>query len=443
MERLIERRGALALLGLPVALSLGSSLASCGLHLPPSLTATDLTAAVEGSAPPRSPIGDILTDTDAVRAAYGFTTHLLQGRCEAEPEGSVLVSPLSALFALALAENGAAGETLSQMEEATGMDVQGLTSYLGAYLKRIGGESLHDTRETGDPLALKSANSIWLRDSGGLSVRDSYLSTCKGSLAAQVFSAPFDETTRADINSWTSSKTDGMIKEVVGEIPDGAQLYLINALALDSAWSDPYGDDDVQDDTFTTEDGTEQSVRMMRSHEVCYLEGDSAEGFVKPYENHDLAFVALLPKADVGIGGLVGSLDGESLRELIAHAVPGVEVDAGLPKFTVRHQSLLNDQLKSMGMLDAFDASLADFSPLGATPDGNLAIDSVIQKTFIDVNERGTKAAAATSIGMSSTAAAPFEPEVREVVLDRPFAYLIIDHQTTTPLFAGVVTSVA
>ena len=443
MKRLIERRDALALLGLPLALSLGSSLAGCSLHLPPSLTATDLTADVEGSAPPQSPIGDILTDTDATRAAYGFTTRLLQGRCEAEPGESVLVSPLSALFALALAENGAAGETLSQMEEVTGMGVQSLTSYFGAYLRRMGGESLHDTRETGDPLALKGANSIWLRDSGDLGVTDGYLSTCKGSLAAQVFSAPFDQTTRDDINSWVSSKTDGMIKEIVSKIPDSAQLYLVNALALDSAWSDPYEDGDVQDDTFTTEDGTKQSVRMMRSHEVCYLESDSAEGFVKPYENHDLAFVGLLPKADVGIGGLVGSLDGDSLRELVAHAVPSVEVDAGLPKFTISHQTLLNDQLKSMGMPDAFDASRADFSPLGSTPAGNLAIDSVIQNTFIDVNERGTRAAAATSIGMNSGAAAPSEPEVREVVLDRPFAYLIIDYRTMTPLFAGVVTSVA
>ena len=122
---------------------------------------------------------------------------------------------------------------------------------------------------------------------------------------------------------------------------------------------------------------------------------------------------------------------------------PDVEVSAGLPKFTASHRALLDEQLHSMGMLDAFEPSLADFSPLGSVPDGNLAVGSVIQKTFVDVNEQGTRAAAATSVEMETTAARPSDPEVREVVLNRPFVYLIIDYQSATPLFAGVVTSMA
>ena len=451
MERPIERRTALALLGLPLALSLGSSLAGCGVggnpdDVPPSLAASDLTAGVGDSASVRgaqAPIGDTLTDQAATLAAYDFAARLLQGCYKAEPGGNVLVSPLSALFALALAENGAAGETLSQMEAATGMSVRDLTSYLEAYARRIGGEPLYDTQGTGEALALRSANSVWLRDSGGLSVTDDYLATCKDDLFAQVFSAPFDETTRRDINSWVSSKTDGMIEGMVDEISDEARLFLINALAFDGAWSDPYKDDDVRDDTFTAVDGTGQDVRMMRSHESHYLENGFAEGFMRPYENHDFAFVALLPKGGVGIGDLVGSLDGGSLHELVTGAVPDVEVSAGLPKFTASHRALLDEQLHSMGMLDAFEPSLADFSPLGSVPDGNLAVGSVIQKTFVDVNEQGTRAAAATSVEMETTAARPSDPEVREVVLNRPFVYLIIDYQSATPLFAGVVTSMA
>lgn len=139
----------------------------------------------------------------------------------------------------------------------------------------------------------------------------------------------------------------------------------------------------------------------------------------------------------------MGSLDGGSLHELVTGAVPDVEVSAGLPKFTASHRTLLDEQLHSMGMLDAFEPSLADFSPLGSVPDGNLAVGSVIQKTFVDVNEQGTRAAAATSVEMETTAARPSDPEVREVVLNRPFVYLIIDYQSATPLFAGVVTSMA
>ncbi len=353
----------------------------------------------------------------------------------------MLVSPLSALFALALAETGAAGDTLSQLETATGMNIGSLATYLGAYARRISGEDLYDTQQKGDDLALKCANSIWLRSSDDLSVSDDYLATCKGTLDAQAFSAPFDSTTVDDINSWVSSKTDGMIDRLVERITADDQLFLINALAFDDAWQEPYEEGDVQGDTFTTEEGDEQSVRMMHSYETTYLENSLAEGFLKPYEKFNFAFVALLPKKGVQLADLVASLDGTSLHDLIANPISNIEVSAGLPKFSLDYQTTLNDQLAAMGVRDAFDPKLADFSRMATLKDGNLAISTVLQKTFIDVNEAGTKAAAVTSIGMTCSTGTPDEPEVREVILDRPFVYFIIDNMTLTPLFAGVMAS--
>ena len=353
----------------------------------------------------------------------------------------MLVSPLSALFALALAETGAAGDTLSQLETATGMDIDSLATYLGAYARRISGEDLYDTQQNGDALALKCANSIWLRSSDDLSVSDDYLATCKDTLDAQAFSAPFDSTTVGDINSWISSKTDGMIDQLVERITADDQLFLINALAFDDVWQEPYEEGDVQGDTFTTEKGDEQSVRMMHSHETAYLENSLAEGFLKPYENHNFAFVALLPKQGVQLADLVASLDGTSLHDMITNPVPNIEVSAGLPKFSLDYQTTLNDQLVAMGVRDAFDPNLADFSRMATLKDGNLAISTVLQKTFIDVNEAGTKAAAVTAIGEAGSTATPDEPEVREVILDRPFVYFIIDNMTLTPLFVGAMAS--
>lgn len=449
VERLIGRRDALALIGMPAALSLGSALAGCGtggkklLDIPPAIAATDLTARVKTTASAQEPIGDTLADQTATHAAFDFAARLLQGVCSAGSQDNALVSPLSALFALALAESGAAGETLSQLETATGMDIGALTSYLDAYARRISGEPLYDDRQRGDALALKSANSIWLRASDDLTVSDGYLATCKASLSAQAFSAPFDTTTVDDINSWVSYKTDGMIDRLVDHITAEDQLFLINALAFDGVWEEPYDDGDVQDDTFTTEGGDEQDVRMMRSHETTYLENDLAEGFLKPYENYDFAFVALLPKQGARLADLLASLDGTSLHALVANAIPNVEAEAGLPKFSIAYQATLNDQLAAMGAHDAFDFDRADFSRMATARDANLAISVVLQKTFIDVNETGTKAAAATSIDMEATSTeAPTKPEIREVTLDRPFAYLIIDSMTMTPLFTGVVTSV-
>jgi serpin B len=448
VKRLIGRRTALALLGLPAALSLGSTLTGCSAEdnepqddTPASLAATDLTASVETASSSQESPGDILLDETTTLATFGFAASLFKGVYAATPQDNVLVSPLSALFALALAETGAAGETLSQLETATGMDIATLMSYLGAYTQYLSGEPLYGTGEKGNPLPLKSANSIWLRASEDLTVSDDYLSTCKNAFSAQTFSAPFDSSTVENINSWVSQKTDGMIDQLVEQINDDAQLFLINALAFDDAWQEPFDDSDVEDDTFTAESGDEQTVRMMHSHETTYLENELVEGFLRPYEGYSFAFVALLPKQGAKLADYVASLDAASLHDLVANPVPSVEVDTGLPKFSLDHETTLNEQLAAMGVHDAFDATSADFSRMGTLKDGNLAISKVLQKTFIDVNETGTRAAVATSVEISGSSAAPAQPEVREVILDRPFAYAIVDNTTLTPLFVGVISS--
>ena len=444
MERLVGRRTALALLGMPAALSLGTALTGCGSNNAqdnaPDISATELTAGVEGAALKQESIADTLAGQTATHAPFDFAVRLLQGTYPTIQQTNVLVSPLSALFALALAGAGAAGDTLSQLGTATGMDIDSLATYLGACVRRISGEDLYDTQQKGDALALKCANSIWLRSSDDLSVSEDYLAACKDSFDAQAFSAPFDPTTAEDINSWVSSKTDGMIDQLVDRIAADDQLFLINALAFDDVWQEPYEESDVQGDTFATEKGDEQSVRMMHSHETAYLENSLAEGFLKPYKNYNFAFVALLPKQGVQLADLVASLDGTSLLDMITNPVPNIEVSAGLPKFSLDYQTTLNDQLVAMGVRDAFDANLANFSRMATLKDGNLAISAVLQKTFIDVNEAGTKAAAVTAIGEAGSTAMPDEPEVREVILDRPFVYFIIDNMTLTPLFAGVLT---
>lgn len=443
MERLVGRRTALALLGMPAALSLSSVLTGCSKNAQdsaPDISATELTAGVKDAALTQEPIANALTGQTATDALFGFTSRLLQGTYPTNQQINVLVSPLSALFALALAGAGAAGDTLSQLGTATGMDIDSLATYLGACVRRISGEDLYDTQQKGDALALKCANSIWLRSSDDLSVSEDYLAACKDSFDAQAFSAPFDPTTAEDINSWVSSKTDGMIDQLVDRIAADDQLFLINALAFDDVWQEPYEESDVQGDTFATEKGDEQSVRMMHSHETAYLENSLAEGFLKPYKNYNFAFVALLPKQGVQLADLVASLDGTSLLDMITNPVPNIEVSAGLPKFSLDYQTTLNDQLVAMGVRDAFDPNLANFSRMATLKDGNLAISAVLQKTFIDVNEAGTKAAAVTAIGEAGSTATPDEPEVREVILDRPFVYFIIDNMTLTPLFAGVLT---
>ena len=396
-----------------IALSL---LVGCGSS---NLTARELTA---GTRPASA--GSL--EVDEGSDTYDFALDLLR---ESANEKNALVSPLSVLSALAMAENGADGETLTQMEQVTGMGADELTDLLQAY-----GTLLDD-----GPLSV--ANSIWLRDADGLAVEDDFLETCGERLGAQVFSAPFDDSTVADVNAWVSEKTNEMIPRMLDRISDQAQLLLVNALAFEGGWDEPFDSALVSPDTFTREDGTEQDVQMMHSVESGYLEGELATGFVKPYEGYNYAFVGLLPAEGVSVDELLASLDGNALEELLT-PVAGAAAEIGLPKFTVSYETELADALRALGMTDAFDAELADFSRIGTSDQGPLAVGGVLHKTFIDINEEGTRAAAATSVSMDG-AAAPGDPiEYHEVILDRPFLYLIVDLRCDLPVFVGTVMSV-
>ena len=388
-----------------------SLLAGCGGS---SLTATELTAGTRSAS-----AGSL--EVDEGSDTYDFALDLLR---ESADEKNALVSPLSVLSALAMAENGADGETLAQMERVTGMGADELTDLLQAYGTLV------------DDGPLSVANSIWLRDSDGLSVEDDFLETCGGRLGAQVFSAPFDDSTVADVNAWVSEKTNEMIPEMLNQISDDAQVLLVNALAFEGGWEDPFDSALVSPDTFTCEDGTEQDVTMMHSAEGSYLEGELATGFVKPYEGYDYAFVGLLPAEGVSVGELLASLDGDALEELLT-PVAGAGAEIGLPKFTASYEAELADALRELGMTDAFDAELADFSRMGSSEQGPLYVGGVLHKTFVDVNEEGTRAAAATTVSMDGAAAPGGPVEYHEVILDRPFVYLIVDLRCDLPVFIG------
>lgn len=415
------RRSLVALALVPL---LALVLASCRQGT--GTTATELTSgralAEQGSVEPEPASLD----------TYDFSLDLLRACATEEPDENTLVSPLSVLYALSMVENGASGETLAQIETATGMSADALTETLRA----------RALRTAGDDSQLTLANSIWLRDSEELHVSDDYLDACAASLGAQAYAAPFDETTADDINGWVSDHTHEMIPSIVGDIPDDAQLYLVNALALEAPWQDPYDAALVVSDTFTCEDGTTQTVDMMLSTEHSYLENELATGFVRPYEGYEYGFVGLLPNEGVTVSDLLASLDGTSLQALLEPR-PNTVADVGLPRFTVTYGNELSEELASLGVTDVFDQDRADLTRMGTSDNGPLYASAVLHKTFIDVNEEGTSAAATTVVEVGDGAAAQDEsPEVREVILDRPFVYLIVDYTTMTPVFIGTVMSV-
>lgn len=341
---------------------------------------------------------------------------------------NTLISPLSVLCALAMTANGAEEETLAQMEEVLGMTTDELNLYLYSYMKNL---------PQGDKYKLSLANSIWFTEDERFTVNQDFLQTNADYYGADIYKAPFDKQTLKDINNWVKQNTDGMIPEILDQIPPEAIMYLVNALAFEAEWSEIYEKHQVKDGEFTKEDGTKQNVKFMYGSEGTYFEDENATGFMKRYKGGKYAFVAMLPNEGVSVSEYIASLDGESLNALLANP-QYITVHTSIPKFETEYSVEMSEILKDMGMTEAFDMYNADFEGLGTSTGGNIYISRVLHKTFISVGEKGTKAGAATIVEMKDGAAAePTEP--KEVYLDRPFVYMLVDCENNIPFFIGTM----
>ena len=372
--------------------------------------------------PAKAPRGDI--DNASVT---DFAVRLFQNCME---EGkNTLISPLSVLVALSMTANGAEENTLAQMEAVLGMPVDELNVWIKAYM---------DGLPVGEKYKLNMANSIWFRDIESFSVKEDFLQTNADYYNADIYKAPFDETTRDEINTWVEDNTDGMIKDILNKVPKDVVMYLINALAFDAEWMRIYREYEIRDGVFTTEGGIQKDAEMMYSEENIYLEDKNAVGFVKYYANRKYAFAALLPNEGVTVAEYIAGLTGEHLNSLLSNVRYEI-VNTALPKFEAEYNVEMQKILSDMGMSDAFDAYKADFSGIGSIENGILFISRVLHKTYINVDEKGTKAGAATVLEMSTECAVEIPKEPKKVYLDRPFVYMLIDCETNLPFFIGTM----
>lgn len=376
-------------------------------------------------------VNDVPNVDAGAAAAADFGVRLFQTAMEADK--NTLISPLSVLYALSMTANGADGETLAQMEEVLGMDIQSLNSFMAAYMKNL---------PASEAYKLHLANGIWFRDDPSFEVNQDFLQTNANYYNAEIRKAAFDEATRKEINDWVKTNTDGMIPEILDQIHPAAVMYLVNALAFEAKWAQEYEEFQIRDGSFTTEDGTVRNVQMMHSAEHRYLEDEQATGFIKYYEDQRYAFVAMLPKEGVTVAEYVEGLTGEHLKRMLDEP-EDILVETAIPKFETRCDVQMSEILQQMGMNDAFSKNDADFSRLGIyhSDGSNIYISRVLHKTFISVAEQGTKAGAATVIELPAEGAFA-NPEYRTVTLDRPFVYLLIDCETNLPFFIGMMMDV-
>ncbi len=371
---------------------------------------------------------DLLTGENAVTPT-DFAVRLFQACLE--DDRSTVISPVSVLYALSMTANGAGGNTLAQMDSVLGMDVSTRNDYLRSYRAAL---------PTGEKSKLHIANSIWFTEDESLTVRPEFLQANADSYGADIYQLPFDHAALGAINGWVDQNTDGMIPSILDELSPDTIMVLVNAVAFDAQWQKVYEERQVWSEVFTTEAGVRTEVDMLHSSENMYLETDNATGFVKYYAGADYAFAALLPNEGVTVRELAEGLTGAEVTALLS-SPQYTTVDVTMPKFESTYDVEMTDILMAMGMPDAFDGNAADFSGIGTSTKGNLFIAKALHKAYIAVDEQGTKAGAATAVVMETTAAMPPEDK-KEVILDRPFVYMIFDREAKLPLFIGTVMTV-
>ena len=372
-------------------------------------------------------------------AAADFAFELLKESNKAGYEGdSLLVSPLSVMLALSMTANGAEGETLKQFEKVLGgkMDIDSLNAQLFNYTS---------TLTSTEKAKFNLANAVWLTSDPSFSVNRHFISRIENTFDADIVAADMTNPATVDeINSWVKKETFDMINKIIdeGSLDEQTIMVLLNAIAFDALWQNEISDKSCFEDDFNGTAG-KKTVTFMRTPGDRYLEGDNEIGFIKNYAGGDYAFLALLPDEGIDINDYVASLSGKEFLKICDEDFGDkYEVNTVIPHFSFDCSLSMAGVLEKMGIKDAFNPFTADFSGMGESTNGALYISDVLHKTHIELDNKGTKAAAVTAVVVKATGLSA-SVTVKNVVLDRPFVYAIIDTQTGLPVFLGVCENIS
>jgi serpin B len=309
--------------------------------------------------------------------------------------------------------------------ELQGMSLEEVNQANAALLKRL--------NNLGEDVLLNTANSLWAREREEF--KEDFLKRNQEFYDAKISTLDFsDPKASSIIDAWVKEKTGGKIEEIAGEIPGGAILYLINAVYFKGAWAVRFDKQHTRESDFTLLDGSIKKVPMMfaSAKSFWFLKGDNFDAVGLPYGDGKLRMYVFLPHRESSLKELHKDLSVASWNEWISR-FRQTELNVFMPRFSLGYEIVLNDALTSLGMGIAFDGGAADFS--GMCPGGGVWIDEVKQKTFLEVNEDGTEAAAATAVKMKRGA-----PPTR-VYVDRPFFCAISDNETGAVLFMGSIVN--
>ena len=333
---------------------------------------------------------------------------------------NTVLSPFSILSLLCMAADSTDTTTKEEVIEmiCNGMDYQEFRRFVVELTHRF--SKCH---------TLKSVNALCVNETIGESIKSDYLMMLSSDYDAKVFAS---ENIINDINSWVNKKTNGMIDRIADESMKKSDLLacLMNAVCFDSKWQEPYETKDISEDEFHNADGTTSEVKMLSSSEIEYISDDAFEGFVKPYKGNEYSFMALLPKDDQSrsISDSLKQIDFSGLFENRKRQ----DVIVDMPEFSYDFSEDLSAYLQSLGVKKIFTPE-ACFSPM---TDEWIKADGIIHKAHIELDRKGTKAAAVSTMIMVAGCADIFETPY--ICLNRPFVYAIMHNESGLPVFVGI-----
>lgn len=348
-----------------------------------------------------------------------------------EKDTNIFISPLSVAYALAMTYNGADGTTKEAMEET--LELSGLTiEEINTSFKNL----MNALMTLDDQVILTIANSIWYRDDfyvepDFISVNEEYYNA---EVAALDFSDPAAVTT---INNWVADHTNNKITEIIQFIPPETVMYLINAIYFKGIWKYEFDESNTVEKPFFTESGEAITCSaMVQQSEFCYMKNDLFEAIELPYGKENFSMIILLPDQSKTVDDIIESLDNSTWNAWMSALSDKVEVKVSLPKLKVEYEKELKNILAALGMDIAFSPFEANFSKINPTT--QLYISRVIHKTFLEVNEEGTEAAAVTAVEVGLTSIEPGK-NVIYFNVNRPFILALREKSSNTILFMGSI----
>lgn len=392
----------------------------------PMLAAAMLFGCTSDNVAPGNDVNPVEIPASVSNGTTSFAFDFIHALQKTQPaEENLFVSPLSLHIALGMLLNGAEKETADEIQKTLKMDAVALADLNAAYKTLINDLPVADSK-----VSLGLANSVWYRND--FSIENDFQSVLKNSFESEVTGLPFNDAAKDRINKWASDKTNGKIPTVLDQIQPQHVMFLLNALYFKGDWQTRFDAGKTQDTPFRLENGQSKNVKMMFAESDFKVGAGSNYDAVRlPYANGQFNMTLLIPKGQNSVDAVLNDITGEGWTKLNSGMVErGITV--GLPRFTFKYSAQLKGTLQGMGIKRAFvegDAQLNKINKIA-----QLYVDFVKQDAYLGIDEKGTEAAAVTTIGVGVTSAGPEPPRF---ICDRPFGLIISENTSNTILFMG------